>query len=93
MSKTFCEVVQVGNHLGIQHLWIDSLCIVQDAAEDWAGEAAKIATIYRNTALTITAAWAPDADQGLFTPGDPALSSVPLSLGQHRAPVQIYVEE
>ncbi|KAF8862864.1 hypothetical protein BDZ45DRAFT_798773 [Acephala macrosclerotiorum] len=40
MPQTFLDGILVTRKLGINYLWIDSLCIVQDNAEDWAKEAA-----------------------------------------------------
>lgn len=49
-----------GRHLGdpqagTRYIWIDSLCIVQDDAEDWEREAAKMALIFEAAYLTIAA--------------------------------------
>jgi hypothetical protein len=41
--------------LGLQYLWIDSLCIVQDDAVDWQVESSKMAVIYENSYITIAA--------------------------------------
>jgi hypothetical protein len=40
--------------LGLQYLWIDSLCILQDSADDWEIECANMADIYRNAEVTIS---------------------------------------
>ena len=40
LPKTFREAVEVVRALGIRYLWIDSLCIIQGDAADWAHEAA-----------------------------------------------------
>lgn len=39
--------------LGIRYLWTDSLCIIQDSAEDRKTECLAMASIYRNALLTI----------------------------------------
>ncbi|KAH0437150.1 heterokaryon incompatibility protein [Colletotrichum camelliae] len=56
----------VTTQLGIRYIWIDSLCIVQDDAQDWAGEASRMASVYANAHLTISAMEATDGHQGLF---------------------------
>jgi hypothetical protein len=53
--------------LHINYIWIDSLCIVQDDADDWAAQAAQMANIYSNAFLTIAATCAPDSTHGLFS--------------------------
>jgi hypothetical protein len=39
----------------IQHIWIDSFCIIQDSTEDWRREAARMCDIYANGILTVAA--------------------------------------
>lgn len=53
-------------HLGIRHLWVDSLCICQDDPHDWARESARMADIYSNACLVIAANHADDAYGGCF---------------------------
>jgi hypothetical protein len=67
LSKTFQETLQVTAWLGYQHVWIDSLCILQDSNQDWLDEAARMGDIYRHSTCTIAAAGARDGDDGLFT--------------------------
>ncbi|KAM5342160.1 hypothetical protein ACJ41O_015191 [Fusarium nematophilum] len=54
------------SRLGYRYIWIDSLCIIQDSAEDWASEAARMATVYMNAEITLAAACATSGDTGLF---------------------------
>ncbi|KAK8024401.1 hypothetical protein PG993_012467 [Apiospora rasikravindrae] len=68
LSKTFQEAIKTTRNLGIRYLWIDSLCIVQDDADDWAKESAMMASIYRNAYLTLAATAAIDGSEGLFKP-------------------------
>ena len=39
LSQTFQDAVRITRGLGIDFLWIDSLCIIQDSREDWEREA------------------------------------------------------
>ncbi|TDZ51540.1 hypothetical protein CTRI78_v007610 [Colletotrichum trifolii] len=68
LPKTFQEAIKATRSLGIRYLWIDSLCIVQDDADDWAKESAMMASIYRNAYLTLAATAANDGSEGLFKP-------------------------
>jgi hypothetical protein len=90
LPRTLRETVLATVNLGIQYLWIDSICIVQDDRGDWEREAAQMASIYENASLTIAAAAAPDANQGLFTQGNQTVAS-PQPLA--RTPVDIYVRK
>jgi hypothetical protein len=68
LSKNFRHAVEVTRALGYQYLWIDSLCIVQDDAQDWAIESAKMAEVYSRASLTIAAADSASADEGFLKP-------------------------
>lgn len=52
--------------LGFQYIWIDALCIVQDDAEDWAGEAARMHVVYANADLTISTKTSSTCHSSLF---------------------------
>ncbi|KAI9148800.1 hypothetical protein HJFPF1_10842 [Paramyrothecium foliicola] len=68
LPKTFQDAIQLSARLGIRYLWIDSLCIVQDDADDWAKESSMMAAIYSNSYLTLAATSAKDGSEGLFKP-------------------------
>jgi Heterokaryon incompatibility protein (HET) len=53
--------------LDIQLLWIDALCIVQDDANDWHEESAKMKGIYGKAALVISADRASSCEEGFLT--------------------------
>jgi hypothetical protein len=64
--KTFLDAVTMTRALGIQFLWIDSICIVQDDEEDRKQEVNRMTDVYSNAYLTIAADWSPDSDGGLY---------------------------
>ncbi|KAH8653973.1 heterokaryon incompatibility protein-domain-containing protein, partial [Tricladium varicosporioides] len=66
LPKTYSDAVKVTRHLGVQYLWIDSLCIVQDSKEDWEREAQAMAAIYQNSSLTISATSSADSYGGCY---------------------------
>jgi hypothetical protein len=68
LPKTFRHAVEVCRAIGIEFLWIDSLCIIQEqeSREDWAKEAPKMAFVYGDSRLNICAAAAEDSTQGCF---------------------------
>jgi len=66
LPLTFADAVAVTRALGLRYLWVDSLCIIQDNERDWQRESALMAKVYSNAALTIAAAAAMDASEGLF---------------------------
>lgn len=70
LPKTFRDAVTVTRSLGIDYLWIDSLCIIQDDPKDWEREALKMADVYSNSFVTLSADDAEDATQGFLIPRD-----------------------
>lgn len=67
LPLTFADAITVTGKLGYHYLWIDCLCIVQDDADDWQRESARMATVYANADLTIAAYDAQDATVGMFS--------------------------
>lgn len=55
LPKTLQDAVSLMRSLGIEYLWVDSLCIIQDSPEDKDNELPKMPSYYRNTYLTICA--------------------------------------
>jgi hypothetical protein len=66
LPATFKDAIAVTRALGVQYLWIDSLCIIQGDAEDWKREAGKMASVYANSYLTISASNASGDDEGFL---------------------------
>ncbi|KAH6857407.1 heterokaryon incompatibility protein-domain-containing protein [Alternaria rosae] len=65
LSKTFQDALCVARRLGIDYIWIDSLCIVQDDEDDWLHESENMGSIYMNADITIAATSATDGNGGL----------------------------
>lgn len=55
LSKTFRDAITLTRLLGIEYIWIDSLCIIQDDVVDWQIESSKMAAIYEHSYVTIAA--------------------------------------
>ena len=68
LSQTFKDAIYITRKLGVQFLWIDSLCILQDSVLDWERESALMGSIYMDSILTIAATDAADGDQGFLSP-------------------------
>ncbi|KAH7067030.1 heterokaryon incompatibility protein-domain-containing protein [Paraphoma chrysanthemicola] len=66
LPKTCRDAVLVARALSISYLWIDALCIVQDSAEDWQMEAARMCYVYEKAILTLAAPESGNSDTGLF---------------------------
>jgi hypothetical protein len=55
IAPTFRDAIEVTRQLGFQYLWIDSLCIIQDDAEDWRRESRIMGDIFSGASVTIAA--------------------------------------
>ncbi|CAI9629179.1 unnamed protein product [Alternaria burnsii] len=66
LPKTLQDAIRLTRTLGIQYIWIDSLCIIQDCDEDKNREMARMANIYKNAIFTISAARARSCDDGFL---------------------------
>lgn len=63
---TFQDAVKVTRELGVQFLWIDSLCIIQDDAEDWERESKRMEDVFSSAYCTIAASSAKDSTDGFL---------------------------
>ncbi|KAI1482125.1 HET-domain-containing protein [Daldinia eschscholtzii] len=87
LPKSFQEAILFTRKLGIDYLWIDSLCIIQRDPEDWLREAGRMFHVYRNAFLTLAASHAKDSSKGLFSSLGPG---VQLQLGTIRHGAEEY---
>jgi hypothetical protein len=71
LPQTFRDAVVMTKRLGVRYLWIDSLCIIQDSAEDWQRESARMWEIYTYSSLNLAATGSSDGTGGLFRVRDP----------------------
>jgi hypothetical protein len=66
LPRTFRDAITVTRRLGYRHIWIDSLCIIQDSPKDWSRESALMGKIYSHSSCMLAAAAASDCHGGLF---------------------------
>ena len=87
LPLTFQHAFTVVKKLGMEYLWVDRLCIMQDSQQDWRREASQMHLIFKNCSFTISAHGAEDDQAGLFYTRDPrhvALSSLTVRLQSPR---------
>ncbi|RYP13583.1 hypothetical protein DL767_010655 [Monosporascus sp. MG133] len=65
IPRTIIGAFSVVRDLGIRYIWVDSLCIIQDSRGDWDREARQMDAVYRNAILTVCAASAHSASDGI----------------------------
>lgn len=75
LPRTFFESVVCTAALGLDYIWIDALCIIQDSEEDWSTEGLNMSSIYSGSFLNLIATAAMDSNGGLFCQTDSRLTS------------------
>ncbi|KAL5592689.1 hypothetical protein FOBRF1_013715 [Fusarium oxysporum] len=66
LPKTIQDAVKVTRALGLEYIWVDVLCIVQDDPEDMNEEMSHMGRIYQNAAVTISASRASHSNEGFL---------------------------
>ncbi|KAI1323283.1 HET-domain-containing protein [Xylariaceae sp. FL0255] len=76
LPSNFQDAITITRELGIQYLWIDSICIIQKSKEDWEVEAKKMGQYYGNSTLTLCAAAAENSTVGILKPAIERLTRI-----------------
>ncbi|RGP66167.1 hypothetical protein FSPOR_6787 [Fusarium sporotrichioides] len=71
LPLTFRDAITATNRLGLEYIWIDALCIIQQDAEDWISQSVTMAKVYTYSTITLAAAASSDAHGGLFRDREP----------------------
>ena len=66
LPRTFRDAVRVTRELGIQYLWIDSLCIIQWNKKDWEHESKRMEGVFTSAYCTIAATSVVNSDTGFL---------------------------
>ncbi|KAF4944055.1 hypothetical protein FSARC_14775 [Fusarium sarcochroum] len=66
LPLSFQHAVTVTRDLGLEYLWIDALCIIQDDKSDWEQESGNMAAIYKNAYLVLGADMSPNSQRGFL---------------------------
>jgi hypothetical protein len=67
LAFTFQDAIRTARFLGVEYLWIDALCILQDSKQDWELESALMGKIYGNGLCNLAATGSKNGEGGLFT--------------------------
>ncbi|GAO18944.1 hypothetical protein UVI_02059260 [Ustilaginoidea virens] len=73
LPLTFRDAFSVVKRLGLAHLWVDCLCVLQDDPNDRLADGNQTHNVFRNSFLSIAASGATSPSSGLFFNRDPAL--------------------
>lgn len=92
LPQTFRDAISVSKSLGINYLWIDSLCIIQNDIDDWKRESVKMEQVYSDATLVISASRATSDSTGFLNPcrTDEIIS---ISYGEGEKTSNLYVQQ
>ena len=68
LPATFRNSIEITRELGLNYIWIDSLCILQDNKRDWEIEAARMGQVYSHAFIVVCAASSPDPQTPFLGP-------------------------
>ena len=84
LPLTFQDAICLTRKLGIRHIWIDALCIIQDDKVDWEREASTMGAVYSQAICTIVAHASSSCHDGIIKTRDPLITTPPTLRLSHR---------
>lgn len=75
LPRTIHDAVVVTRKIGLEYLWVDAFCIIQDSEQDKVKEVAKMGQIYQNAMVTITADRARSCHHGFLGQVEPRVQT------------------
>lgn len=66
LPATIRDAIIMTRGCGLEYIWVDSVCIIQQNVDDWYTEANRMHEVYANAYFTICAASVDSASAGLF---------------------------
>lgn len=66
IPQTFRDAIILTRRLGLEYIWIDSVCIVQRDEKDWERESIMMESVYSHAFLTLAALTSRNSHGGLF---------------------------
>ena len=87
LPSTFKDAMKVTRRLGVQYLWIDSICILQGPDGDFAAEAEHMQDIFSSAYCVIAASSAQEMASGFLTSGSKVKREERISVELPRSPL------
>ncbi|PMD47240.1 HET-domain-containing protein, partial [Hyaloscypha variabilis F] len=66
LPQALLDAIDMARLLEVPYIWIDSLCIVQDDAQDWNEQASKMCDVFENAYITVAATSARNTAEGFL---------------------------
>lgn len=81
LPKTMKDAISITRELGLQYIWIDSLCIIQDSLEHMHSELGKMSQIYSSAYITISASCSWSCSNGFLADTSSTVIQLPFQCG------------
>jgi hypothetical protein len=78
LPKTFKHAIEITRAIGYEFIWIDSLCIIQQDAEDFTEQSSQMGDIYTNASVVISADSALNVHEGIHRRRDRPTTIIPI---------------
>jgi hypothetical protein len=91
LPQTFKDALKITRKVGLEYIWIDSLCIIQDSEQDWHVEAGQMSSVYGGSYVNIAASSAKGAHKGCLLKSEDKIDgfqAIVTSAGHPSAAVQ-----
>lgn len=66
LTKTITDAIKITRSLGLDYLWVDALCIIQNSDSDWEKESATMCSVYGGSKINIAATGVINGYSGCF---------------------------
>ncbi len=91
LPASIMDAIKTTHLLGLDYVWIDSVCIIQDSSDDWNNEASKMADVYAKAYVTLFADSAADDAHSFLQPRK-TFPSTPITIkGETNTPITIRI--
>jgi hypothetical protein len=90
LPQTLKDAILFTRKLGVDYIWIDSICIVQDDRDEWADEAAKMANIYSGAYVVLAATRATSVTEGFLQHHNDPYEITPRTRAKKTFTVQVH---
>ncbi|MCJ1318206.1 hypothetical protein MMC15_003534 [Xylographa vitiligo] len=84
LPPLFQDAVVITRKLGFRHLWIDSLCIIQDSPEDWDHEVTQMGNIYARSSFNIAADSSKNCSESILSQRHLAFPPIRIAFNSHK---------
>jgi hypothetical protein len=68
LPQTLKDAFNLTTKIGLDYLWVDAICIVQEGTQEWEQESRKMGRIYSKSKIVLSATHSLNVNEGIFEP-------------------------